>query len=137
MRCDARGYFLGEYKPHSKQLFSHSDPLIEGSRLVTLPVMVTPKDEGFNVIKRRLGHVRHLNKEMKTLMADLDQAIADLTSAVQAAASRVITDIQALKDQITALEGQVPANLVADIQAIEDQVTALANIDPATPPPAP
>jgi hypothetical protein len=66
--------------------------------------------------------------------ADLDAAKAQLQQGITDATNRVVTDLQALRDQIAA-GNPVTDQDIADIQA---DVAAVANIDVApTPAPAP
>lgn len=96
------------------------------------------ENEGWVNLNRRLVHLRLLvrdtEKEIATLMSNIDSAVTDLTNAVQAVGTRVATDVKTLKDQLAAAIGQVPANMQQTIAAIEANVTALSAIDPANPP---
>jgi BMFP domain-containing protein YqiC len=90
-------------------------------------------DARLDAICNRLDHLERILTDMPT-RAEFDAAKAVLLQSITDAATRVTTDIQALRDQL-ANGNPVSDQDLADLQT---DVTAVGAIDPvAVPPPTP
>ena len=75
-----------------------------------------------------------VQQEGTVIMSALSDAIADVGTSVDAAATRVQTDVAGLKQQIADLEAQVAAGTAtqADLDALAALKVKVDQIDPAT-----
>jgi N-methylhydantoinase B/oxoprolinase/acetone carboxylase alpha subunit len=76
-------------------------------------------------VEHALHEIKEMLKKMPT-RADLDAAKAALKQAITDATTRIVADIQSLKDQIAA---GTPIT-AADLQDLQDDIAAVAHIDP-------